>query len=304
MVGIPNGQVDVDNGAVASLTASYQLVSAGYFRAMDIALLRGRNFEDADGPNADHVVIVNETLAREAWPGQDPIGKRITGGGMDNFWQERKRATVVGVVASVRQSELSEPAEATLYFPYQQRPFRAWEMTAALRQVAGEASALASVVREAVRGIDADVPVRMTTIDEQLSGSLAPRRFLLLLVGAFAAIALLLGTVGVYGIVSYAVQRRRREIGIRIALGALPGAVRRQVQRDYLIAGAAGAAAGLLLSIALTRSLGALLFEVRPTDPLTLVAVLVLLGTVSWTASFVPSRKGTRMDPLETMRAE
>jgi predicted permease len=299
-----NGLVDVEDGAVADVTADYQLLSAGYLDALDIPLVRGRNFDPTDGPDAPHVVLVNEALARQAWPGEDPIGKRITGGGMDNFWAERTWATVIGVVPDVRQRELSRAPEPTLYFSYRQRPFRAWAMTAAVRPRAGEASALAGPVRDAVRRVDANVPVRVATIEERVSRSLAPRRFILLLIGSFAALALVLGIVGVYGVVGYAVQRRRREIGIRMALGARPGVVRRQMQREYLIASGAGAAAGVVLALLLTRSLEALLFEVEPTDPATFAGGLALLGLASWAASFVPSLRGTRLDPRETMQAD
>jgi predicted permease len=304
MSSVPNGLIDIENGARPDLTAEYQLVSADYFQAMDMPLLRGRPFDDRDGPDVEHVVIVNEALARQAWPGEDPLGKRLTGGGMDNFWNQRKWATVIGVVRDIRQRELSRPPEPTIYFHYRQRPFRTWAMTAVLRPIAGDASALAGAVREAVRAVDADVPVRIATIEDRVSASLTPRRFMLLLIGAFAVLALVLGSVGVYGVVSYAVQRRRREIGIRMALGAERRTVRRQMQRDYLGASAVGAAAGIVLSLLLTRSLDTMLFEVEPADPLSFAAALAVLFAVSWSASFIPSVRGTRMDPLETMRSD
>lgn len=169
----------------------------------------------------------------------------------------------------------------------------------------GQASALAGAVRDAVRRVDANVPVRIATTEERVSASLAPpRRFVLLLIASFAALALTLGVVGIYGVVGYAVQRRRREIGIRMAVGAPPGVVGRQMQREYMGASAVGAAAGVALALLLTRALDALLFEAEPTDPATFAGVLALLGLASWAASFVPSLRGTRVDPRETMRTE
>jgi predicted permease len=299
-----NGLIDIENGARPNVTVDYQLASGGYFDALGIPILRGRDFAPADGPDVEHVAIVNQRLARLAWPDADPIGQRLTGGGMDNFWDQQKWATVIGVVSDIRQRGLAADPAPAVFFHYRQRPFRAWSMTAAVRPQAGEASALAAAVRSAVRTVDADVPVRIMTVDERVARSLAPRRFLLILIGCFAALALALATVGVYGVVNYAVQRRRREIGIRVALGARPSIVRRQMQRDHLLASAIGAAAGLVVSLALTRYLAALLFAVRPLDPLTLFCVLAILAVVAWSASFIPALRASRTDPREMMRAD
>ncbi len=160
------------------------------------------------------------------------------------------------------------------------------------------------MLRDAVRAVDADVPIVLSTIEARLSTSLTPRRFTLLILGFFGAASLILACVGIWGVVAYAVARRTREVGIRIALGADSGAVVRLVQTGYLGAAAVGAAIGLVLSIALTRLMRGLLFEVEPTDPLTLVAVVGALGVAAWLASFFPARRTTRVNPMVAMRAE
>ncbi len=299
-----NGLVKVDGGPQTTASGEYQLADADYFRAMGIPLLRGRLFGPSDVAGGAHVVVVNRAFAELAWPGENPIGKRMTGGGMDSFWNQDKWATVIGVVGDIRQSELTSAPPPTFYFPYTQRPTRAFSMTAALLPARGQAEALAPAVRRAVREVDPDVPVRFETIQHRLTQELGTRRFLLLVVLGFAAIALTLAAVGVYGVVSYAVARRRREIGIRLALGAAPRALRRSLQREYMIAAGLGVAAGIVLALALTRVMESLLFQVAPSDPVTFAGVVVLLGSAAWAASFISSLRGTRVQPRETLTAE
>ncbi|HUH13971.1 MAG TPA: ABC transporter permease, partial [Longimicrobiales bacterium] len=304
MTWVANGLVDVRGGPNAGVTGDYQLVTDGYFAAMGIPLLRGRLFDGRDLPDGEHAVVVNRAFAELAWPGEDPIGKQMTAGGMDSFWNQERWATVVGVVADVRQRSLERAPEPTYYFPLRQRPSRSWSMTAVIRPAAGGAGALTRPVRETVRRVDADVPVTFATIEERVSTTLAARRFTMMVLGVFAAAALALAFIGVYGVVSYAVERRTREVGIRLALGAEASSVRALVQRDYLTAGAVGALAGIGLSLALARVLESMLYEVAPTDRLTFGAVLAVLGTAVWLASFIPSLRSTRVDPLVSMRAE
>jgi predicted permease len=289
---------------VTGVTGEYQIASAGYFETMGIPLLRGRLFDERDHEDAPHVVIVSAAFVEAAWPGEDAIGKQMTGGGMDDFWDQDRWATVIGVVGDVRQSDLTRDPEPTFYFPWRQRPFRTWSMTIAARSSQGNAAALAPAFRDAVLRVDPDVPVTFATIESRLSTSLTPRRFTMIVLGFFAAAALVLACVGIWGVVAYAVARRTREIGIRMALGADAGSVRRLVQRGYLVAAGFGALAGLALSLALTRVLAGLLYGVHPNDPLTVVAVLATLATAAWLASFFPSRRTTRVSPMETMRAE
>ena len=302
MQGVANGLVDVDNSAQKSMDADYQVVAGDYFKTIGIPLLRGRDFDARDNTNAEHSVIVNRAFADAVWPGKEAIGQRITGGGMDDYWQERKWATVIGVVGDARQSDLTSPVRPTIYFNTEQRAFRTWSMTAVFKPANGEPDALIPQVRSTVTRVDADVPVKFATIEQRLASALAARRFVMGVIAVFAVIALLLASVGVYGVVAYAVERRRREIGIRMALGALPAAVRAQLQREYMIAIALGAAAGTVLALGFTRVLATLLYEVTPTDPITFAAVLGLLGATGWLASFIPALRSTRVDPLETMR--
>lgn len=302
MTWVPNGMTDIEGGPQTGINAQYFLASPGYFTALDIPLLRGRWFDATALENTEHVVVINRTFAEQAWPGQDPIGKRITGGGMDDYWDQLKWATVVGVVGDIRQRDLTLPPRPALYFSYRQRPFRASSMTAVIRPASSSTASMVPALRAAIVEVDRDVPVKFSTIEERLATGLAARRFVMLVIAAFAGLALVLASVGVYGVVAYAVERRRREIGVRLALGGQPGRVRRQVQNDYMIAIGLGAAAGVLLALGFTRLLTTMLFEVRPTDPLTFVAVLGLLAAAGWTASLVPTLRTTRVDPVETMR--
>jgi predicted lysophospholipase L1 biosynthesis ABC-type transport system permease subunit len=228
----------------------------------------------------------------------------MTGGGMDNFWDQDVWATVVGVVADMRQRDLTQPAAPTYFFPVAQRPFRGWSMTAIVAPAAGEPGALSGAVRDVVRRVDDEVPVALATIESRVSSVLVPRRFTMLVLGVFSAVALALASIGIWGVVSYAVARRTREIGIRIALGAEPSAVRRLVQLDYLLPALAGGIAGLGAALALTRVMRSMLYETPVTDPLTFLLVAAVLGVAAWVASFVPSLRGTRVSPMETMRGE
>jgi predicted permease len=304
MEGTSNGFVDVRGGPQPGVTGYYQLVSRDYFRAMGIPLLRGRGFDERDREDGEHAVIVNQAFAELAWPGEDPIGKQMTAGGMDDYWDQEKWATVIGVVSDIRQRDLTRPADPTYYFYYRQRPFRSWSMTAVLVPERGRAAALAPAVRAVVESIDSDVPVTFATIEERLSERVADRRFTMMALGIFAAVAVVLACVGIYGVVAYTVARRTREIGIRIALGAEPSKVRRLVQRDSVVAAILGGLLGIGLAAAFTRVMSSLLFEVSPLDPWTFVAVVAVLGGAAWLAGFVPSLRSARVDPTVTMRAE
>ncbi len=304
MSGVSNGLVAVDDGPNPAVTGDYQLASPGYFAAMGVPLIRGRLFDGSERPESEHVIIVNQAFAREAWPGSDAIGKRMTGGGMDNYYDQDKWATVIGVVGDVRQRDLTRPAAPTYYFALTQRPFRSGSMTAIVRPEGALRPDLGPLVCDITRGIDADVPVTLSTIETQVARIVAERRFTLVVLAGFAVVALLLACIGIYGVVAYAVALRTREIGIRIALGAKPISVRRMVQKDTLADLAIGGAVGLILALALTRVMRSLLYEVSPTDPVTFVAVVLALGGAGWLAAFVPALKSTRVDPVTTMRAE
>lgn len=304
MVGVSNGLVGIRDAESRGVTADYQLASTAYFDVMGIPLVQGRLFDERDHGNAPHVVVVSAAFAEAAWPGQDPLGKLMTGGGMDDYWDQDRWATVIGVVGDIRQRDLTLEPRPTFYFPYAQRPFRTWAVTLVARPGRGEAASLGPAVRDAVGRIDSDIPVTFATIESRISASLVPRRFTLLILGLFAASALVLACVGIWGVVGYAVARRTREIGIRVALGASTASVQRQVQGRYLRAAGVGALVGLLLSLALARVLRGLLYEVEPTDPVTLGAVIGTLSAAAWLASFFPSRRAARISPMETMRAD
>ena len=310
----PNGQVGVDGGESPTALGTYQIASAGYFRALGVPLLAGRLFEDGDDASVGDVAIVSESFADLAWPGQDPIGKRMNGGGMDNYldpevseeaeWYRRNRwATVVGVVGDLRQENLTDRPEPTYYFHYKQRPQRARWGAIVVKASASE-SALVSSLRAAARDVDPMVPVEFTLLEVILGQSVADRRFTLMVLGGFAGLALLLSTLGIYGVVSHSVARRTREMGIRLALGAAPERVRGLVQGGALGTVLLGSVAGVVGCVIVVRLMSSLLFEVGPTDSLTVLGAAAVLLTAAWMASFIPALRTSRIDPIITMRAE
>ncbi len=299
--GVSNGLLQVTGGPAEDITGNYMIASDGYFSALGIGVVRGRAFEERDRAGSTPVVIVSRSFAEQAWPDMDPIGHQVSSGGMED---SVRWATVIGVVDDVRQVDLTREPRATVYLPYRQRPFRTWSMSAVLRPAAGGAAELVPTVREIAARIDPDVPLRFTTIEQRLADTLLQRRFVLMVIGGFSALALLLSAIGVYGVVAYAVTRRRREIGIRLALGSPRHAVVSAMQRDTLVPAALGAAVGVIGALALTRVLESLLFEVQPADPLTFAAAIAVLGLTAWGASLIPAIRSMRVGPMETMRLE
>lgn len=298
-----DGLLDVEGGARPGISAYYRVADGGYFPTLGIPLLEGRVFDTRDDAGAPHVAVVNRTFARTAWPGQDPLGKRITGGGMDDFWHQDKWATVVGVVGDVRNGDLTEADGPAAYFPAAQRPFRLTQAALVVR-LAGAAGPVEAAVRERLHAVDPNVPLELESMDEVVWSSLAQRRFTLVLLAAFAATGLLLAAVGIGSVVSYTVAQRRRELGIRLALGARPAGVRNLVLGSSMRTVALGIAAGLAASLALARLLRSLLYGVAPADPATLAAVTGLLAAVALAAAWLPARRGVRIDPIETIRHE
>jgi putative ABC transport system permease protein len=264
---------------------------------MGIPLIRGRDFTDQDRDPAPTPVIVNAALAKRYWPGEDPIGKRLRFGDSDDDWM-----TVVAIVGDSRHQSLDAEPSPLLYLPFDRLalPF----MSIAARSSAGP-GVVSSLVREVVRQADPDLPIdRIVPLRQVLSESVAQPRFRTLLIGGFALLATVLAAVGVYGLVSYSVTQRTREIGIRIALGARPEQVMRPVLREGLLLGAAGIALGLAGAAAATRLLASFLFDVEPFDPITFAAVALLLLAITLLASYVPSRRALRVDPITALRAE
>jgi putative ABC transport system permease protein len=278
----------------------FRMTNEGYFRAMEIPLLKGRFFneQDATGPP---VAIVNSTLARRFWPDEDPIGKRITNGipraGRPVTW-----ITIVGVVGDLRHMNLEREADAEIFWPYQQHAPAA--MSLAIRTDSDPAR-FAPLLRSATVAIDREQPVsQVRSMDRILADSIAPRRFAVVMLGIFAAVALALAAVGIYGVISFSVTRRTREIGVRIALGARPQNVRRMVLGKALVLAGTGVAVGLAGSLALARVISSLLYDVSATDPMILSGVSVLLTFVAALAGFFPARRASRVDPIVALRCE
>jgi putative ABC transport system permease protein len=275
----------------------YRPITPNYFRTMGVPLLRGRDFTPQDSPASPPVALVNESMARRLWPNEDAIGKRLRPGDAQGAW-----ATVVGVVGDERLLGLESEARPTLYRPFQQHPSPAMSL---IIKTAGDPAGLAPLVRNAIRAVDPDQPVFLVeTLEQVLGSTLAGRRFYMILLGVFAALAASLSVVGLYSVLAYSVSRRTREFGIRLALGAKPVDVVLLVVSQGLVLTAAGAAIGLGLAAVLTRYLASLLYGVRPTDAWTFFGVAGLLLAVGLAASWLPSRRAARLNPMEALRHE
>jgi putative ABC transport system permease protein len=278
--------------------AVFTVVTPDYFRTMAIPVRGGRDFSDRDGFDAPMVAIVNEALARQAFPGVDPIGRQIMCG-LDSL----KFMTIVGVTGNVREYDPSVPPLPELYMPYRQHPFYGSSLTLVAR-TGGEPLALANAFRETIRTADPDVPVRATTMTEMVSASVATPRFRTLLVGTFAALALLLAMAGVYGVMAYAVSRRTAEIGVRMAMGATAADILRLVMGQGLRLAIAGIVIGSALAYALAQLLRGMLFAVAPADPLVFGAVPVALILTVAAATAIPALRASRVDPMTALRAD
>lgn len=283
-----------------------RLISPGYMRALHIPTLQGRDISDADVAGRPAVVLISESMARQFWPGEDPLGKRLT----LTFFPDAVRE-VVGVVGDVKLDGLDQTRpSATLYFPIDQVSVPAnggWSsfpMTIVVRS-ASRATGMVSAVSNAVHEVDRDIPLRdILTMDELVTNSLSQERFNMMLLGAFAALALLLAAVGIYSVLSYSVKRSVREIGIRMALGARLGDVLRSVVFEAMKPALLGVAVGTAGALLLGRVLSSLIYGVRPTDPITFLAVAALLAAVALVASIAPAYRATKVDPIVALRYE
>jgi putative ABC transport system permease protein len=278
----------------------YSLVSTGYFKALGLRLLKGREFDERDVRDAPFACIIDENFAEQYWPGQDPIGKRLKYGGADpgNPW-----STVVGVVANVRYQGLDqESPRVQLFLPYGQATFLGASLVI---RTAGDPKSLASAVRNEVLAIDADLPVfEIRTMNEVLKESVATRRLYMTLLGIFAGVAMVLAAIGLYGVMAYSVTQRTHEIGIRMALGARQRDVLRLVVGQGLVLALEGVVIGLIAAFALTRLMSSLLFAVSATDLSTFLVIALILTGVALGACFVPARRATKVDPMVALRYE
>ncbi|MEP7343281.1 MAG: ABC transporter permease [Acidobacteriota bacterium] len=283
--------------------ANNRQVTAGYLETMGVKLRQGRFFDEHDDAQSQPAAIINETMARQYWPGENAVGKRFKLGGTDSTSPWR---TVVGVVGDVKEMGLEAPPKAETFYPFQQLPDMLWNMPRDLTvRTSGDPMSLVAAVRQAVWSVDPAQPIsNVRTMDEIMAEEVAQRRIGMTLLAAFAALALLLASLGIYGVLSYAVTQRTQEIGIRMALGANRLAVLRLVMADGLRLAAAGVAIGLGVSFALTRLMTGLLFGVSASDPRTLAGVTLLLTAVALLACYVPARRATKVDPMIALRYE
>jgi predicted permease len=277
-----------------------RVVAGDYFRVMGIPVRRGRAFAPTDRADSPPVAIVNESLARLLWPGLDPVGSRISFAGPSGPWLQ-----VVGVVGDTRSNTADAAPVPAMYVPFSQKrwPWLTWMTLLVRTDGTGDATALGSELRGLVRQIDSRLPIQgVSTVPDLYRESLARRRFATVLTGAFAGLALILGMIGMYGLLSYGVVQRRREFGIRIALGARASQVTAVVLREALAVAAIALIVGVTAALGLTRLLSGLLYEVSPRDPVTFAAVALLVAGVAVAAAWVPARRATRIDPAMTIR--
>ena len=280
-------------------SAERYCITPGFLETMRIPLLRGRDISSADTATAPQVLLIAETTARRMWPGEDPIGKRVKLGGVDNPWW-----TVVGVTGDVHHVGLDAVPDMQMYVPHQQWPFPDSLMVFVVR-TGGAPAAISSAAQQAIHSLDPTQPIsRITPLESYISLSMQGRRVALILIGTFAAIALALSMVGIYCVTAYSVGQRTREIGIRAALGAQRSELLGLLLRQGMLLVLGGVIAGMLASVALTRFLASLLFEVQPTDPLTFGGVALLLVAVSALACFLPARRAMRVAPMVALRHE
>lgn len=274
--------------------ADFRIATTDYFRTMKIPLLKGRNFTEFDGSDSASVVIINDTMARQMFPGEDPAGQRL-------ILYGRPRE-IIGVVGSVRHRGFSQATRPEMILPYRQ--FQFGGMTLVVRS-ALEPSGLAAAITREVHAIDADQPVyRVRMMEQYLADSVAQPRFTMLLLASFALLAIALAVLGVYGVISYTVSQRTREIGVRIALGADLQEVVWMIMRQGMRLALLGILVGLAAAAAGTRVMADLLFGVTATDPATFGASAISLVIAALAATFIPARRETRIDPIAALRCQ
>ena len=278
--------------------ADFCAATDGYFQALGIPLLRGRMFEASDGANSPHVALISESLARERWPNQDPLGHTIEIGNMDS---DLRLLTIVGIVGDTHEYGLDVAPRPTVYVNLLQRPSPAISVTMLSD---ADTRSVTAAARGILQELDPEIPASFQTFSQVYSASLRPRRFNVILVGFFGIVALLLATAGVFGVMAYAVNRRTREIGVRVALGASTGHVLRMVLGEGLRTICIGVGIGIAGALALTRTMEALLFGITANDPLTFGGVTLLLVGAALLACYIPARRAMKVDPMVALRYE
>jgi putative ABC transport system permease protein len=275
------------------------VIGPDYFSTMGIPFPRGNQFSDRDSAEVQGVAIINDAVARKYWPGEDPIGKRIKRGRPEskNPW-----VSIVGIVRAANQLSLREETQPEIYLPYLQNTSRTFTVVA---RTASDARMLAGPIGKEVRATDKDLPVSsMKLMEDLISNSVAQPRFYTTLLSIFAALALILAAVGVYGVMSYSVAVRTRDIGLRVALGARPLDIFRYVVGEALLLTLIGLGIGIALAVVSARLMKSLLYGVTSTDPLTLAAASLALLAVALLASYIPARRAIKIDPIVTLRYE
>ena len=278
--------------------ADFCVTTDGYFQVLGIPLIRGRIFDERDGANTPHVAVISESLARDRWPNQDPIGHTIEFGNMDG---DLRLLTIVGIVGDTHEYGLDAPPRPTVYVNLFQRPRAAITLTMLSD---ADTRLVTSAAREILQDLNPEIPARFRKLSQVYSASLGSRRFNVILIGFFGITALLLATTGVFGLMAFSVTRRTREIGVRVALGARSGDVLRMILGQGLRTIFTGVAIGITGSLALTRTVESLLFGVTATDPLTFGGVTLLLVGTALLACYIPARRATKVDPMVALRYE
>ncbi|MGA2846801.1 MAG: ADOP family duplicated permease, partial [Candidatus Acidiferrales bacterium] len=278
--------------------ADFCVATDGYFNVLGIPLIRGRIFNGRDGANSPHVALISESLARERWPNQDPIGHTIEFGNMDG---DLRLLTIVGIVGDTHEYGLDAPPRPTVYVDLFQRPPAAITLTMLSDT---DMRSVASAARGILQDLNPEMAAKFRTFSQVYSTSLGSRRFNVILIGFFGITALLLATAGVFGVTAYSVSRRTREIGVRVALGAAPGGILRMILGQGLRTIFIGVAIGVTASLALTRTVQSLLFGVTATDPVTFDGVTLLLVGAALLACYIPARRATKVDPMVALRHE
>ncbi len=301
------GPITVEGRPVAPgekfINVDQRTVAGDYFKAMEIPLIRGRHFTDEDSRTTPPVVVIDQRMAEQLWPGDDAVGKRMRTGGFD-VAPDTPWMTVIGVTGRVKQDTLDgEEPRIAMYHWHKQRPSRA--LNVVMRAATSEAGALAPAARQIISDLDTDLPIyNVKTMVARVDESLARRRFAMTLLALFAALAFGLAAIGTYGVIAYLVSQGTREIGIRMALGATPERVAGMVVRGGMTIAAIGIAAGIAGALLCTRIMKSLLYDVEATDPLTFAAIIGLLAVMTLAATYVPARRAARIDPLISLRSE